>query len=94
MKLFVTERQEFVNKAPGGGFFGHYVYRRVDIQGIFWISIVENSVDNVKNSGISGVFPSPAGPRTNLCNEYSSAEVDISLCRRPRRAVDAIMELW
>ena len=92
MKLFVTGRQEFENNAPESGFIEHYVYPRVDIQGIFWICIVENSVDNVKNSGISGVFPGPPGPEGSLCNEYSSAEVDIPLCCR--RAVDAIMELW
>ena len=94
MKLFVTEQQEFRNKFPGGGFFCHYVDLLLDIQGIFWISIVENSVENVKNSGIPRSFPLPFPPGSSLFTEYSSAEVDVSLCPEDRGSVDAIFVLW
>jgi len=53
LKLFVTEKRDFVTGFPYAPFFGHYVYRFVHIQGIIWISIVENFGDNVKNSAIA-----------------------------------------
>ena len=66
LQLFVTEQQEFEKIVPQSGFPGHYVYPNLDIQGIFWISIVENFVDIVKNSGIPGLSPRDAGARALL----------------------------
>ena len=60
--------------------FVHYVDRFVDIQGIFWISIVDNFGDIVKISVLEGPFPKPARRGASLCNEYSLPAVDMLLC--------------